>query len=128
MSRLLAVSALILLLTSSAYAETRAADPNQNELPAATHIESVTQSKGMSRLPSIFHCRPEPLYCHPEPVCITKLCPPLPWYCYPEPVCKYPICRPEPWFCHPEPVCLDPEPRCCNQPHAFTGKALLKGW
>jgi len=127
LSRLLLVTAAFVFLATASTSYLVATEPGEtNILPELPRSASVTQGKAMCRLPSIFHCRPEPLYCHPEPVCITKICPPAPRYCHPEPVCKYPICRPEPWLCRPEIVCSDPEPRCCNEPEWGTGKALIK--
>lgn len=125
LSRLSLVTASFVLLASASTTYLVATEPGETKiLPELPRTASVTQGKAMCRLPSIFHCRPEPLYCYPEPVCITNICPPVPLYCHPEPVCKYPICRPEPWLCRPEKVSHDPEPRCCDQPRSI----VMKGW
>ncbi len=126
MSRLSGTVAVVRLLTLALTSSISAAETNQTTSVSETspHIAPVAQRKQMCRLPPIFACRPEPLYCRPEPVCIGKSCRPCPRYCHPETVCKYSICRPKPWLCKPEPVCRDPEPRCC--PESAKGNDVVK--
>jgi hypothetical protein len=130
LSRTLPTVGMVVLLTLALPACVSAVELSQTTSPgqtasfseASSQFAAAPQHKGITRLPDIFICRPEPRYCQPEAVCIRQPCRPSAKYCRPESVCWYPICRPEAWLCKPEPVCRDPEPRCCDQPRPTKAK------